>query len=133
MIDLLAEKIRKTGKRYEYVVGILDGGGHVAPHIADNLGLPYKTVKISYYDGQTLMPDAKIEEHDFDWEPNGLIVDDLIDSGATISLFKQHFGEGHVAVLFWNPMAKKYIRRPEYFVKFKPKQWIVFPWEVEGR
>lgn len=130
MIRVLIRKIKKSKEQYSYVVGICNGGINISKPLADALKLPHKSVTISCYEGMKKLDDIKIDEGDFDWEPNGLIVDDLIDTGATITAFKRYFGEGHVAVLFWRKDAKYYVRRPEFYVEEKPNKWVVFPWEM---
>jgi hypoxanthine phosphoribosyltransferase len=129
MIQALIRQIKKSERQYKYVVGIRNGGINISKPIAKALELPHKSVGISCYDGMKKLENVKIDEGDFDWEPGGLIVDDLIDTGSTITSFKRFFGEGHVAVLFWRTDAKYYVRRPEYYVDEKPKAWIIFPWE----
>jgi len=126
LIQRLLDKIVASGKKYDYVVGIRNGGIHVSVPLAKALGVPHKTVLISNYDRSGI-----IERDDFIWKPNGLLVDDLIDSGLTISLFKSNFGSADVAVLLWKQNASYYRQEPEFFAEVKPSEWVVFPWEVE--
>ena len=56
-----------------------------------------------------------------------LIVDDIIDEGATIKRLLALIGEHHqVASIFYNKSAK---HAPHFFVREK-KNWVVFPWET---
>ena len=98
-IDNLFHQIIHSGKRYKYIVGIRNGGMNVSEPLAVLLKLPHKTVGISCY-GNSNIRHAPIISDDFQWEPNGLLVDDLIDSGSSVIAFKSHFGEADVAVVF---------------------------------
>jgi len=61
-----------------------------------------------------------------------LIVDDLVDSGATISFVKnmvqKHAPEAIIktAALFYKPSSQV---KPDYYVE-ETNDWIIFPWEV---
>jgi xanthine phosphoribosyltransferase len=127
-LDSLIHQIVKSDKQYKYVVGIRNGGTHISPQVAEVLHLPHKSVLISYY-GESHQPCVEPEiGDDFIWEPDGLIVDDLIDSGKTLDVFKSRFGPGDTAVIFWK---EAYQPPPEYYVYKKPDCWITFPWEKQ--
>jgi hypoxanthine phosphoribosyltransferase len=127
-VNTLINQIQKSGKQYDYVVGIRNGGTHISPQIAIALGLTHKSVKISYYEEESNWPGVvpTIDDKDFTWQPNGLLVDDLIDQGLTVKAFKSYFGPIDVAVLFWKEDSIK----PEYYVYKKPDAWLVFSWEI---
>ena len=61
-----------------------------------------------------------------------LVVDDIWDSGRTISAVKQRLDTAgaryEVAVLHFKPGASKVEGRPDYFAA-ETDQWIVYPWE----
>jgi len=128
MVQVLINQIKDSGNQYDYVVGIRNGGINISIPVAEALGLPHKSVKISAYDDMTKLKNVQINKGDFEWKPNGLIVDDLIDTGATITSFKKIIGGGDVAVLFWKKEADA--DDPEFYVEEKPDEWVVFPWEV---
>ena len=128
MIDELIDLIRASGERFTQVIGIKNGGVPVSTRIAKALGLAHTTVRISHYVGDQLRRVPLVETDDHCHMPGHiLIVDDLVDTGATINTFHHHFGNGMVAVLFWNADAEP---RPDFYVKEKPDAWVVFPWEV---
>ena len=134
IVYVLTEQIKRSGRNFDVVVGIENGGLYVSHPIADILNLPHETVKISRYDGETLRQDPIVQKDSFDAQGRTcLIVDDLIDDGGTILAYDQFFGlqdDDAVAVLFWNPRAHIC---PKFYGLLKPKEWIVFPWETEGR
>lgn len=61
-----------------------------------------------------------------------LIVDDLTDSGEELySVAKYEEGWAHIgftATLFHNGSSKV---QPDFWVEWKPKGWVQFPWETE--
>jgi len=54
-----------------------------------------------------------------------LIVDDIADSGATLSRYKKN--GNCVITLFKHPKSKV---NPDIWIRVKKKLWIDFPWEV---
>ena len=135
MIFDLISQVQASGRSFEGVVGIANGGLHISHKIADALGIDHHKVGISCYYG-TEKRELPIIEYDV-WNPlprpleNRLIVDDLIDSGQTMEVFDRRFPikeDSAVAVLFWK---RESFREPEFYAQEKPPQWIVFPWEKE--
>jgi len=58
-----------------------------------------------------------------------LVVDDIVDSGKTISFLYKYLGfEPDVAVLYYK---KESIIKPKYMIHVTNK-WIVFPYEQQG-
>ncbi len=128
----LVKKIKASGRYFTTVVGI-EQGGQVSKIIADCLQLEHKTVKIGFYEGLSNKP--YIEKNGFDLMKciGCLVVNDLIDSGRTITTFKETFGwreqRDAVAVLYW----KRGAVLPDFYGKEKPEGWLVFPWEQERK
>jgi hypoxanthine phosphoribosyltransferase len=127
MVSRLLSQIVSSGKKFDQVVGVANGGLYISNKIAQVLNIPHKIIKISYYDGMNHRLYPIIEKIDYPIR-NSLIVDDLIDNGHTCQTIKDHYGleTNDIAVLFWN--TKSGIQ-PTYFVAEKPDAWIVFAWE----
>ena len=128
MIDELIEKIQSSGECFTQVIGIKNGGIPISTRIAQILNVAHTPVRISHYVGDTKRQSPVVHTADI---PNGhvLVVDDLVDTGATMSTFYHYFGNhGMIAVLFWNTRAQP---KPDFYVQEKPDAWIVFPWEKE--
>jgi hypoxanthine phosphoribosyltransferase len=147
MIDALADKIKQSDWKPDYIVGLTRGGLIPATILSHRLKAPLETLKVSLRDGGQ-------PEHNF-WMATDaydkkkiLIVDDLNDSGNTINWIMRDWMDschmedpvwddvwGHsvrVAVLFnSNDSAAKLT--PSYYIHDlkEPKPWIVFPWENE--
>lgn len=133
LIDALIERIPRG--KFSDVVGILMGGVPVSTEIARVLGLPHHSVLISCYDDKRRKREKPICLQDrfrtLDHR-RCLIVDDLVDTGDTIQLFKEKFGfrKDHdaIATLFWKTDATV---KPDFFVCVRhPRTWITFPWEL---
>jgi hypoxanthine phosphoribosyltransferase len=122
MVWHLAATIRPHKAKYQYVVGIANGGLHISKPLAEQLKLPHAQIRISHYNGHMPRKIPIIEGQ----LPKGpcLIVDDLIDGGFTMQTCEKHFGKHDTAVLFWNKDSYK----PTYYVQEKPPLWVTFPW-----
>jgi len=135
MICHLAEKIKKSNKRFDEIVGIANGGLYISKPLSEKLDIPHSEVRISFYqDGMEKNSDAIIEQRTFIIDNNKkyLLVDDLIDSGATLNCFKDYFKmvqnfNFEMACLYWYPEGI-FGGMPDYYIKEK-YAWIVFPWE----
>jgi len=128
MLERLADQIIESGRKFERVVGIEKGGLPISLPLAVMLKIPHQSVRISHYDGCEQRKAPLVTFLDgVDEVENCLVVDDLIDTGATMETFDKFFGlqSNAVAVLFW----KRGTRKPDFYVEEKPEEWIVFPWE----
>ena len=57
-----------------------------------------------------------------------LVIDDLVDSGKTMKIVKDHLPKATTAVLFAKPQGKPFA---DYFLKELPQDlWVCFPWET---
>lgn len=124
-IDRMIENlIRQINKKYTKIVGIRNGGIHVSLRMAEALNLPHESFRISFYEGKFT------ENYEgFNWCPNCLVCDDLIDGGHTLKHFFSKFGLVDTAVLLWAEHNKAGIR-PTYYAEKKSPEWAVFPWEL---
>jgi hypoxanthine phosphoribosyltransferase len=86
---------------FSSVMGVRRGGIALAVRLACKLGIPI-----------TNRPTL-----------NTLIVDDIVDSGAT----RDKYGMFRFASLFYKPWS---IKKPNYYIH-TTEDWIVFPWEVD--
>lgn len=127
MVNVLISQVHESKRIFQGVIGIANGGLYISHKIADVLGLEHSIAHISCYEGQNFRNDIQIGKLPPLLE-NQIIVDDLIDTGRTFETFDALYGlQGHaIAVLFWH---KGSFRKPDFFVREKPSQWIVFPWE----
>ena len=121
MMDKLVYKIKKSGKKYDCILTIPNGGFPVATHLAKYLEIP-KIISSH----QVKTSDQIAINH----ISNTLVVDDLIDTGVTMFELKQSYRIEDIAVLYFKPEKIKHDIIPTYFVE-ETSDWVVFPWEKE--
>lgn len=103
-VDLLASKITK---KYTAIYGVPRGGLIPAVMLSHRLGIKLIT-------SEAMVKMMKPKEV--------LIVDDLTDSGSTLSAFSKY----DTAVVYHNSESKSV---PTYYADTKPEGWVKFPYE----
>jgi len=134
MLLNLAQKIRKNGFKPDLIVGVCRGGWPPARVMSDLLGNPQMAnVKAEFYLGVVETKGEPIITQPVSVsvrDKRVLIVDDVADTGKSLSLVKSHLQElGATEVrsvtLYYKPWS---IITPDYSEK-KSKRWVIFPWE----
>ena len=161
-VQELIRQMWKDGWTPDYVVGITRGGLVAANLISQYLDCPMETLKVSLRDGSQQESNLWMAEDAFGYHrvddlPGSsnpalrkkiLIVDDINDSGATLSWIKEDWPSGcmpsdpawndiwgknvRVAVLYDNEASKSTLEADysaESINKLEDPCWIVFPWE----
>jgi len=60
-----------------------------------------------------------------------LLVDDLVDTGATARAVRERLPRAHFATLYAKPQGRPLV---DTFVKeFRQEKWIYFPWDIDYR
>ena len=132
LVTKLAEDIASTGKKFDLVVGIARGGIPVAMVVADRLDtrVDFLNVK-SYTDvGERVKPRILTTITEDIFGKRVLLVDDLVDGGATMETVTRYLdSEGPksltTAVLFTKPWSTF---SPDYSLRVVDT-WVVFPYE----
>jgi hypoxanthine phosphoribosyltransferase len=101
-------QIKLSGKQYDYVYGIPRGGLVVAVMLSHKLNIP-----LFLAEGWENITDEEI-----------LVVDDVADSGKTLSMYKSY----DIAVVDWKHNIS--IVRPTYYANMIGDVWVVYPWET---
>lgn len=128
----LVERVRRDPRKYDLVIGIARGGIPLAMVISDELDLRIDIIKVKSYEGiaergkpKIISPIAeKVRGR------NVLVVDDLVDEGATMQTVMRYLRKERpravkTAVLF----KKRWSRfEPDFYLETL-EEWIVFPWE----
>ncbi len=130
----LAQKIRASGKSYDGILAVANGGLAPAYYLAKILDIPIECVNIKSYDGNTsgdpferLIPGV---EKRFRYPERILLVDDIYDSGKTISFLQQKYPEMDSAVLCIRHQKDR--SRVTFFVHIlNHEKWVEFPWEKD--
>lgn len=158
----LVRRIENSKWRPDYVVGITRGGLFPAVMLSHWFGVPCETLKVSLRDGGVSESNAWMADDAFGYDQttvgtdesrsnpilrkNILVVDDINDSGDTISWIKNDWQSGccpdhpdwqdiwhgnvRFAVLVENLASKAYVDYAASEVnKSEDDTWLVFPWE----
>jgi hypoxanthine phosphoribosyltransferase len=111
----LAQLIKNSGKEYRQIVGVARGGLIPAVLLSHRLGIDHVS---SVCSSSSLI--LRIDRT--------LIVDDLVDSGATSERLSRYLFWTDVAVLYAKPDGEL---MADYFAERVPQDtWLVFPWEL---
>lgn len=140
MCERLGKAIRRAGRKYDAIVCLARGGMLVGDILSRILKLPLGVMVTSAYKedgvaGEVLLSDVSITDPS-KLKGNILLVDDLLDSGATITavekeLYKRYDCESvDIGVLWWKHTSEF---DPDYWIKYlaeKENGWIVQPFEI---
>jgi hypoxanthine phosphoribosyltransferase len=113
VVSILVEKIKKSGIKYDMLVGINRGGLIPAVMLSHKLELPMIT----------MMPDDVLVD-----DKRYLIIDEIYDTGKTIQQIQRNNPDIDFAVLYHNidlsPLKF-------YALKIPLDKWLIFPWEKQ--
>lgn len=132
----LADRIRESGFKPDLIIGVARGGWIPARLLSDFLENPnVASVKVEFYVDIGRTSSQPIITQPCSAPVQGkriLLVDDVADSGRSLSLVKesllqQHAEEIRVACLYYKPWS---ILKPDYYIK-ETTSWIIFPHEVK--
>jgi hypoxanthine phosphoribosyltransferase len=102
-IDEIVEKLKSRVIKIDGIYGLPRGGLPLAVSLSHALDVPL------LLDGQACTT-------------NTLIVDDIADTGKSLSYFEEHF----IVTLFYHQDSTI---KPDIWLRKKTDKWIVFPWE----
>lgn len=122
-----------SGGPWKGIVAVTRGGLVPAAIVARELDLRViDTVCVSTYDHMTIgtakllkRPSAEIGERNGRW----LIVDDLVDTGATAKIVRELLPDAHFATVYAKPAGKPLV--DTYVTEVSQDTWIMFPWDTE--
>lgn len=127
-IGSLAYMIKNSGRKYDYVVGVVRGGCIAGVHLSNILDIPFVPLTWSHKRNE------KDTEHSIllDKTKLCLIVDDILDEGTTIHEITEQYGEVDTAVLIYN-CVNRYSLVPTYTAwtidRNNTPDWFDFWWE----
>ncbi|MFA6023344.1 MAG: phosphoribosyltransferase [Candidatus Pacearchaeota archaeon] len=103
-VRTLARKIQNDNNKYDGIYGVPKGGLILAVLLCHKLNLPM------------LLTPTK----------NSLVVDEISDSGVTLSRMKRK----KIACIYTTPFT---MTKPDYYCKTKQNkdEWLIFPWEIQ--
>ena len=126
----LAWRLTELG-RWERVVAITRGGLVPAAIIARELEVRLiDTVCVSSYDHQDRGTPEILKEVGGDGE-GVLVIDDLVDTGATARLVRDMLPRAHFATVYAKPAGRPLV--DSHVTEVSQDTWIHFPWDLELR
>lgn len=124
----LAWRLSELGP-WKQVVAITRGGLVPAAIVARELEIRLiDTVCVSTYDHQSRGEVNVLKRVEADGE-RMLIVDDLVDSGATMAVVREMLPRAHVATVYAKPEGQPLV--DTYITEVSQDTWIYFPWDME--
>ena len=119
------------GKPWKGIVAITRGGMVPAAIIARELGIHYiDTVCITSYDWKA-QGSAKILKSVEGSGEGLLIIDDLVDTGATAKIVRNMLPDAYFATVYAKPAGKPLV--DIYVTEVSQDTWILFPWDSESK
>jgi len=118
-------------KPWRGIVAITRGGLVPAAIVARELGVRViDTVSIRSYDHQTIGATQVLKPTSLGGEnADLLIVDDLVDTGATAKVVRELLPGAHFATVYAKPAGKPMV--DSYVTEVSQDTWIMFPWDTE--
>ena len=115
-VELLAQRYEADYNNCTEIYGLPRGGLPIAVMLSHRLGLPL-----------TLIEPWKNPDR-FNNNNKVLIVDDIADTGAQLSTYK-NFKRGVIFTIFYH---KQSVVVPDEWIYEKHNEWVVYPWEVSN-
>lgn len=136
-VEARSQDLAKQLRRFEEIKGIIaitTGGMIPACLVARQLGVKnIQTFAISTYDDTEQRANASIFhapallDHGAGW----LVIDDLVDTGRTLAILREHYPQAVYGCLYAKPEGKSLT---DYAVETVAQDtWLVFPWEIESK
>ncbi len=130
----LAWRLNGAGP-FRAVVCITRGGLVPAAIVARELGIRVvETVCISSYDSDNKQGALRVLKHIAAEVANGdkgagvLVVDDLVDTGATAKLVREMLPSAHFATVYAKPLGRPMV--DTFITEVSQDTWIFFPWDT---
>ena len=126
----LAWRLAERGP-YARIVAITRGGLVPAHIIARELDVRViDTVCISSYDNESQRAAEILKAVDGESDGTGwLIVDDLVDTGATGRIVREMLPRAHFATIYAKPAGRPLV--DTFVTEVSQDTWILFPWDTE--
>jgi len=129
--DAAALSKKLEGRQWKGIIAVTRGGMVPAALLSRTLDIKLiETLCLSSYEDQYQGHVQLIKKPEHIGKGEGwLVVDDLVDTGATYEYARLLFPEAYYACLYAKPKGAP---KTDVHVKdFDQETWITFPWEVE--
>ena len=130
----VAEKIKKSGFKPDFMVGLARGGWVLSRVLCDYIGVKdLVSLKVEHW-GVTATPDGKAQiKYPFDIDLTGrnvLVVDDITDTGESMIIAEEYVQSKNPKSI--KTAALRHIEgskfTPDYYGDVITWRWVVFPW-----
>lgn len=126
------QDLSPEGQGWKAIVAITRGGMAPAMIIARELDIRMvDTISVKSYQHQSQSEPKVIKAPNAELVGDGtgvLIIDDLVDTGKTLEVVRQHMPNAHVATIYAKPMGKPMVN--SYITEVSQDTWIFFPWDM---
>jgi len=119
-------------RQWRAIVAITRGGLVPAAIVARELDLRIiDTVSVKSYDHQSIGSTEIIKPASLGGADNSdlLIIDDLVDTGATAKIVREMLPNAHFATVYAKPAGRPLV--DTYVTEVSQDTWIMFPWDSE--
>jgi xanthine phosphoribosyltransferase len=128
----LAWRLQDIGS-FSAIVAISRGGLVPATIVARELDIrAMETISIASYEHQAQQADVTVlKPIAADIVALGarvLVVDDLVDTGATMRVVRQVLGQAHFATVYAKPLGRPHV--DTFITEVSQDTWIHFPWDT---
>lgn len=124
----LAWRLKEKGK-WKGIIAVTRGGLVPAAIIARELNIRLiETFCIASYDHDSQGEAEILKSVDAGDGENWLVIDDLVDTGNTAKIIRNHLPKCHIATVYAKPMG---IPMADTFItEVSQDTWIHFPWDI---
>jgi xanthine phosphoribosyltransferase len=113
------------------IIAVTRGGMVPAAILARELDIRVvETVCISTYDDRNMREPEVLKGVQGDGA-GWLVVDDLVDTGATAQVLRRMLPKAHFATLYAKPKGQPLV--DTFVTVFAQTTWVNFPWDPEGK
>jgi xanthine phosphoribosyltransferase len=136
-IAFLVERLAANAGRWRAVIGVANGGIYPAGKVADQLGLEYREIRISSYNGKSKSQLEIVRMIDDTEQGHGfLIIDDVVDSGGTALAIHQILPRADFISIYAKSEGLRKVQAlgqwHRYVEQYPQDLWLVFPWDQKN-
>ena len=117
---------------WKAVVAITRGGMAPAMIVARELDIRMvDTISVKSYNHQAQSEPKVIKQPDMAVVGDGtggLVGDDLVDTGKTLEVVRQHMPKAHIATVYAKPKGRPQV--DTFITEVSQDTWIFFPWDM---
>lgn len=123
--------LQKDAQPFDVLVAVSRGGLVPAGILSQKLNIRHvETFCLASYTNDHAQEELKVIKSFQSQSQRVLVIDDLVDSGKSLTLIKQYLPQATYGVLYAKPDGAKAV---DLYARPMPQDsWLVFPWELES-